>query len=365
MPKFTPNISCVSLGMVIIDEIHMPHREPLLEVIGGSATFVTLGQRLFARDSSEVGCLVIAGDDFPSSVKRIIEHWGTTTVFKPREGKPSSRGKLVYRDDTFSGKYPRSKAKYMGANDSKAKTFEYTQPPLRASPSDLVSTPLLHAKAFHLFGTPTEILTQVPNLMHLRERTGIRERPLIVWEPLPASCTRQHYEDFLAACKLADIFSPNHLELAALFGRTLCEQFDRQESEQWGQMIVDAGVGSNGDGMVITRAGEHGSLIMSRDSRPIWLPAYYGNGSPKVIDPTGAGNAFLGGYIAGWQHHGNVVEAVYHGHVAASFALEQIGLPEVNMAGAEVVCNGIEVHNRLEEYKRNFCEVEIRSERVL
>lgn len=96
-----PTVSCVSLGMFIIDEIQIPERPPLTDILGGSAAFVTLGQRLFAKPASEVGCLVIAGDDFPQAVREAIEGWGTTLVVKNREGENSTRGRLVYEDNTF------------------------------------------------------------------------------------------------------------------------------------------------------------------------------------------------------------------------------------------------------------------------
>lgn len=97
----SPEISCVSLGMVIIDDIYMPNRPPLTEVLGGSASFVTFGQRLFASNPAEVGCLVIAGDDFPAKVRSVFEAWGVSLVTKIRAGRKSSRGKLVYKDNTF------------------------------------------------------------------------------------------------------------------------------------------------------------------------------------------------------------------------------------------------------------------------
>lgn len=101
----SPNICCVSLGMVIIDNIHMPNKPALYDVLGGSATFVTLGQRLFASELSEVGCLLVAGEDFPQTVKEEIQNWGTTLVLKERTNARSTRGKLEYEDDTFGRKY--------------------------------------------------------------------------------------------------------------------------------------------------------------------------------------------------------------------------------------------------------------------
>ncbi|KAF1955365.1 Ribokinase-like protein [Byssothecium circinans] len=350
MGSSTRKISCVSLGMVIIDEIHMPGRSPLIDVLGGSASFVTLGQRLFASVPQEVGCLIIAGNDFPSAIKERLERWGITLEAKVREGRNSTRGKLVYTDNTFG-----------------PKTFEYNSEPLRAAPTDLVGTPLLRAKAFHLFGTPAEILDQVPQLLRFRERVGIDDHPLIVWEPLPGACTKTNRHLFLAACKLVDVFSPNHIEAAAIFDDTPSGTFDSEKTESFAQTIVDSSIGLDYNGVVIIRAGEHGALAMSRNTRPTWLPAYYDEGSAKVIDPTGAGNTFLGGYIVGWQKSGNICEAMKYGHVAASFALEQIGLPDLvkDERGGQELWNGVSVMDRLREYKERLSLAEVKSERLI
>jgi hypothetical protein len=99
--NMTPDISCVSLGMLIVDEIRMPGKAPLRNVIGGSATFVTVGLRLFTSNSSEVGFLVLAGEDFPSSVEEELCGWNTTLVLKKAQNVPSSRGLLEYQDSTF------------------------------------------------------------------------------------------------------------------------------------------------------------------------------------------------------------------------------------------------------------------------
>jgi len=90
--------------MVIIDEIHMPSRPPLVDVLGGSASFVTLGQRLLAAKAKVFGCLVVAGDDFSEAARKQIEGWGTELVVKIRNGEKSTRGRLVYEDDTFGRK---------------------------------------------------------------------------------------------------------------------------------------------------------------------------------------------------------------------------------------------------------------------
>jgi sugar/nucleoside kinase (ribokinase family) len=194
----------------------------------------------------------------------------------------------------------------------------------------------------------------VPELLRMRKDRAITTRPFLVWEPLPASCKPENLEAFEDACKLVDVFSPNHLEIAALFSDQMRNSDGIEEIESMGQKLLDAGIGLQGDGAVIIRAGEDGAIAMVRGRITSRLPAFYEKGSAKVVDVTGAGNAFLGGYIAGWLNsRGDMDEAMSCGHVAASFTLEQIGLPGFKRKNeSEVLWNGESAIGRLEEYKR-------------
>ncbi|KAF3048992.1 hypothetical protein E8E11_009837 [Didymella keratinophila] len=323
------DISCVSLGMVILDEIRMPNKPPLLNVIGGSATFVTLGLRLFAAPSLQPGCLVMAGSDFPTSIKDEMRTWRTSLVIKDSLELTSSRGLLTYQDDTFG-----------------PKTFKYTTPPIRPTPQDLVGTPLLRAKALHLFGRPEEIVVQVPGLLHLRHKEHPElPAPFIVWEPLPSACVPEKLDVFKRACKLVDVFSPNHLELAAFFpdAQDTPETSLLSQLQQQGRQFVDAGIGATATGTLVIRAGVDGALALRRNEATVHVPAFYEEGSEKVVDPTGAGNAFLGGYIAGWLRESSVKEALCHGAIASSFAIEQIGLPSWSEVSVEAGDRRLEV----------------------
>ncbi|KAF2735752.1 pfkB family kinase [Polyplosphaeria fusca] len=348
MASEAPEISCVSLGMVILDEIRMPNKTPMENVIGGSASFMTLGSRIFAQEAAKVGCLLVAGRDFPTSVESRLRQWGTTLVVQKHDSAPSTRGFLEYQDDTFG-----------------PKQFRYTTPPLKAAPKDLVGTQLLHAKAVHFFATPHEIEAQVPELLRLRHEQGVVERPLIVWEPFPAACQPSNRQAFLDACKIVDVFSPNHLELLGLFGEETAESRKLEQLEGLGTDIVDSSIGPEGQGTLVIRAGENGCLVSSPTTRPTWFPPFYDDKSTKIVDPTGAGNAFLGGYIAGWQATNSEVEAVWYGHVAASFALEQIGLPKLETKDHRDVWNGDAAMDRLTEYKTRIMDRAVKSENVL
>lgn len=189
----------------------------------------------------------------------------------------------------------------------------------------------------------------------MRREAGISNRPLIVWEPSPLACSPDNLQDCLEAARYVDVLSPNHLELAKLFSQAPGAAFSKGMIEEPVSKILDSGVGPDGTGVVIVRAGEHGCLVQSRDIPPKWLPPFYRSGfvsskDSPIVDPTGAGNAFLGGYGVGYNQTGDAVHAACYGTVAASFALEQIGVPEKIDQGDTELWNGVSVGARLREY---------------
>lgn len=114
-------------------------------------------------------------------------------------------------------------------------------------------------------------------------------------------------------------------------------------------------------GAVVVRAGKAGCYYASPGSSR-WIPAYYDsdgndNAHSKVVDPTGGGNAFLGGLAMGLIRGGkqpgmhNLPEAVLWASVAASFAIEQVGMPSLTHEGNRERWNGADVYERLDEFR--------------
>lgn len=161
----------------------------------------------------------------------------------------------------------------------------------------------------------------------------------------------------LEACKLIDVFSPNHFEMTALFSPESPKTLHPDQLEAYARVFLDFGVGHLGQGYVVVRAAEHGCLVSCRSEGFAWVPAFYAPDSPEVKDPTGAGNAFLGGFTVGLQKHNSPSEAASYGSVAASFALEQIGLPSLGSDAEKETWNGREVLCRLREYHARLREV--------
>lgn len=87
-----------------------------------------------------------------------------------------------------------------------------------------------------------------------------------------------------------------------------------------------------------------------------WVPAYYKSGEgDKVVDPTGGGNTFLGALAVALARGKSIEEACAWGHVAASFAIEQVGFPvlSVDEEGRET-WNGVRVEERLREFQERI-----------
>lgn len=227
-----------------------------------------------------------------------------------------------------------------------------------------MGTPLLWSKSFHLICSPLRCIDLVENILTLRNQsTGGRlsPRPLFIWEPVPDLCTSPELSNCVKALKCVDVVSPNHSELGGFFGENTngVEHVEYRLIERLCDRWLDSGIGVDGQGGIVVRAGKDGCFVARNGTRK-WLPAYHQSDS-SVIDPTGGGNTFLGGLamglVRGDETPGvqNLEEAAAWGSVSASFAIEQIGMPVLShTAAAEETWNGVRVEDRLSDFKRRL-----------
>lgn len=214
---------------------------------------------------------------------------------------------------------------------------------------------MLQSQCFHFFGTAEYIQEQSSDIFTLRKLVQSTEeeerRPILIWEPHAKSCRPDSLQTHLEAAKCVDVFSPNHEELANFFDEPLEPAIDKGKIERQARLWVDSGIGPSGDGCMLVRAADRGCLVMSRGGDPVWLPSWYASNSHIVVDATGAGNAFLGAFAIGLQETGSYVQAAKYGQVAASFVIEQVGLPVRFHTGEKEMWNSCSVRERLAEYQ--------------
>lgn len=246
---------------------------------------------------------------------------------------------------------------------------------------------LLLSKSFHLISSPLRCIDLVNGIMGRRQPYTAEStvaRPIIVYEPVPDLCIPEEFENCLKALKSVDFVSPNHVELCGFFGKephdenaqsgecliltsmlklnardslyaNVCSLPEARETiEQCCRVWLESGIGNQGKGAIVVRVGKDGCYIASRQ-KTRWIRAYHQNSS-KVVDPTGGGNTFLGGFSIGLCNMGNTIEefvtlekAAVWGSVAASFAIEQVGMPTLAGLGLEETWNGERAMSRVDE----------------
>lgn len=85
----------------------------------------------------------------------------------------------------------------------------------------------------------------------------------------------------------------------------------------------------------------------------LWLPAYH-TSIDKVVDPTGGGNAFLGGLAVSLARGKGLETACAWASVAASFAIEQVGMPLLKSDNGKELWNGSDVWERLRSFQERI-----------
>jgi sugar/nucleoside kinase (ribokinase family) len=284
-------------------------------------TTATFGALLFLSDTPKsIGLIVKAGHDFPLALEQTFEQWNVDLHIIRESDKPSPRGRILY------------------GHSSSERTYQRLTSPLPSTVEDLTTTNMISATCFHFFDVPETVKAQIDQIASLRTQQGLNSRPLYVWEPQAKSCSPGTFEHHKTVVEKVDIFSPNHAELASFFAQPSNGSvvFDKTTIERQARKFMPAS--PSHPLCILIRCAEHGCFLhcaVPNSEQNVWLPAYHLPGSDKVVDTTGAGNAFLGGAAVGYLQHHDFSLAAAYGSVAASFAVETVGLPEVSECDAE------------------------------
>jgi sugar/nucleoside kinase (ribokinase family) len=118
-------------------------------------------------------------------------------------------------------------------------------------------------------------------------------------------------QDLRALLGSVTAFLPSEEELRALFwGQTY---------DLWEMILA---VGSYGCEFVVVKRGAAGQAVYDVKGRHRWeIPAY----PARPADPTGVGDAFAGGFLAGYKKTYDPLQATLHGNVSASLKIEGSG----------------------------------------
>ncbi|KAF8204950.1 Ribokinase-like protein [Pholiota molesta] len=319
--------SFVTLGMFIIDafsfmdEDGKPTGCTVESQIGGGGTYASIGARIWLS-STEIGMIVDRGNDFPEEIAQSLLNYGEEMwLFRDNPHRRTTRALNSYRGE-FRG-------------------FEYTTPRIRITPNDFKGTPLAKAKILHFICSPDRALA-------IMSEVEDGWKPLTVYEPIPDRCVPEELPALQKILPLISVLSPNAEEALSILSIPLPPS--KETIEKAADEFLELGVGHQRSGWVIIRSGGLGAYVKSLETQGRWIEAFWTpEDAAKVVDVTGAGNSFLGGFAAGMVlSDGDVNAATLHATVSASFIIEQQGLPVLS----EGLWNGDSPLRRLEILKK-------------
>jgi sugar/nucleoside kinase (ribokinase family) len=303
----------VTFGL-ILDDVVYPDGRTAMGMLGGGGPQTAFGMRLW---SESVGLVAEVGPDLPEDVLRWIRESGVDGAGLHFSDKPTVRAWQLLEADGRRRHVWRMPGPVTGAQLGRS----------------LACLPEAYrgARGFH-FGVHAED----PNLEFaagLRALGGVVS--LELFRPAERRLPPEALRALLAA---ADIISLSLEEARSLAGPYPPLRLARQ--------LIDAGAP-----VLALRMGEGGSLVVEgKTGKAARIPA----APVKVVDEIGAGNAYCGGFLAGWvEEQHDLVAAGLQGAIAASLLIEQFGVPTI---GPET---RVEARDRLKPLRSRVERVEL------
>ena len=281
------------VGSVALDSVTTPFGK-VREVLGGSATYFSYAASFFTT----VRLVATVGDDFPAEHLRLLKERGIDVT-----GLQTSRGRTF----RWVGEYgfDLNEARTI---DTQLNVFADFKPML---PSSLKKTPFLF-----LANIAPELQLDVLRQM---------ERPQLTALDTMNFWIQGRREALLRVLAEVDVLLVNDGEARQLVKEPNLIKAARE--------ILKLGPRT-----VVVKRGEYGAVMVS-NGQFFFVPAYP---LESVFDPTGAGDAFAGGfmgYIAaqGVVDQATVRRAIVYGSVMASFTVEDFSLNRLaRLSTAEV-----------------------------
>ena len=274
------------VGHFSLDSIKLPSRSKPYEILGGAVAYVSLVTR---RLDGVVSVISKVGTDFPDAyMQRLREEGVDLSGVVKAANEHTTSFELAYNEDFSS------------------RTLKLRSQGSPIAPSELPRS--LHAKAIHIAPIAAEIPYKVV------ERLKGCSKCLSID---PQGMTRRFDKDGNVACcaqmdkrilPLINIYKSSFEEISVLTGQSDLTKASRAVHDM-GPEIVIATLGAKGS-------------VLSFQGAIYNIPACH---SEKVVDPTGAGDVFIGGFLAEFIRRKDPLWCACVGSAAASLVVEDVG----------------------------------------
>ena len=275
-------MSLLVVGSIALDSIFTPFGETA-DALGGSAVYFSVAGSLL----HPVQVVGVVGHDYPVAELDRLAVRGIDWSGVERADGESFRWKGKYSYDLQSRE----------TLETRLGVFAQFQPK--------IPPPFRSAKFVFLGNIDPEL------------QVGVLEQ---VTKPTLVVCDTMNYwiqskkAALMALLRRVDVLMVNDTEARELSG-----DWNIHRAGRW--------ILQHGPSRVVIKQGEHGALLIEQ-SRTFYVPAFP---LENVFDPTGAGDAFAGGFMAYLARKGSVSEddirrAMVVGATMGSYAVEQFGI---------------------------------------
>lgn len=278
-------MSLVAVGTVAFDDIETPFGRAE-KVIGGACTYISLAASYFVKP---VRIVSVVGGDFPPEMLDYLQRRGVDLEglqIRPDEKSFFWAGKY-YRDFNIRDT--------LDTQLNVLATFDPVLPPSYRQPDYLM-------------------LGNLTPQVQLRVLSQLKRRPKLVAMDTMNFWMNSAMPDLLKVIKKVDVLTINDEEARQLSGEL---------------SLVKAAkvIHQMGPRFLVIKKGEHGALLFHRNE------VFFAPALPlaEVVDPTGAGDTFAGGFMGWLAKTGdismpNMRLAIIYGSAMASFCVEKFSI---------------------------------------
>ncbi len=293
-------MSLLAVGTVAFDDIETPFGRAE-KVVGGACTYIALAASYF---TSPVRVVSVVGDDFPTETLDYLKTRGADL-----EGLQIRPGEKSF---FWAGKY-HNNLNSRDTLDTQLNVLATFDPVL---PASYRNTPYL------MLGNLTpQVQMQVLDQMEQQPRLVALDT-MNFWMDIAL-------DDLLRVLRKIDALIINDEEARQLSG---------QHSLLKAAQIIH----NMGPKYLVIKKGEHGALLFHQ-GKMFYAPALP---LAEVIDPTGAGDTFAGGFM-GWiaktddTSFDNMKRAVIYGSAMASFCVEKFSIERLKELTPELISDRV------------------------
>lgn len=296
-------------GQLTREYLLPPTGNPRLDVAGGSLLYAASGLRVW---ESSIGLVARVGNDYPrewlnkcmaygfdtSGIKILPSNLDVREFISYTESFEISRINPVTQFARREMTFPKSLLGYQPPDERKVD---------EAGTLIVTDIPDSYLTARGALICPMDLVPQTQLIAGMKRG----EVHTFVLEPAAASMTPTARRELPALLNGVTAFLTSQEELKNLFWG---ETHDLWKMAEWVSMY--------GCEYVVIKCGARGQLLYDAKTKRKWeIPAY----PARLADPIGAGDAFNGGFLAGYCKHYDPVEGVLYGNISASLKLEGSG----------------------------------------